>query len=87
MYPCIYGSSTRTRGELAARRAIRTMLGKDPESLAAYLNPKSKPYREMVEWIRNDLNVTSLKYLTIDEVIDAIGLPEKELCLYCWRGR
>jgi amidophosphoribosyltransferase len=86
MYPCIYGSSTRSRGELAARRAIRTLLGKDPESVAAYLNPKSKPYREMVEWIREDLNVTSLKYLTIDEVIDAIGLPEKELCLYCWRG-
>ena len=86
MYPCIYGSSTRSRGELAARRAIRTLHGKDPESVAAYLNPKSKPYREMVEWIREDLNVTSLKYLTIDEVIDAIGLPEKDLCLYCWRG-
>jgi amidophosphoribosyltransferase len=87
MYPCIYGSSTRSRGELAARRAIRTLLGRDPDGVAAYLNPKSKPYREMVEWIREDLNVTSLKYLTIDEVIDAIGLPEKELCLYCWRGR
>ncbi len=86
MYPCIYGSSTRSRGELAARRAIRTLHGKDPESVAAYLNPKSKPYREMVEWIREDLNVTSLKYLTIDEVIDAIGLPEEDLCLYCWRG-
>jgi amidophosphoribosyltransferase len=86
MYPCIYGSSTRSRGELAARRAIRTLLGKDPDSVAAYLNPKSKHYREMVEWIREDLNVTSLKYLTIDEVIDAIGLPEKDLCLYCWRG-
>jgi amidophosphoribosyltransferase len=86
MFPCIYGSSTRSRGELAARRAIRTLLGKDPESVAAYLNPKSKPYREMVEWIREDLNVTSLKYLTIDEVIDAIGLPAKDLCLYCWRG-
>ena len=47
-----------------------------------------KEFHEPVvdEWIREDLNVTSLKYLTIDEVIDAIGLPEKELCLYCWRG-
>ncbi|MCU0530888.1 MAG: amidophosphoribosyltransferase [Syntrophales bacterium] len=86
MYPCIYGSSTRTKGELAARRAIRTLCGKDPESIAPYLNAKSKAYREMVEWIRNDLNVTSLKYLTIDEMIEAIGLPEKDLCLYCWRG-
>ena len=86
MYPCIYGSSTRTKGELAARKAIRSLTGKDQESIAPYLNPKTRAYREMVEWIRKDLNVTSLKYLTIDEMIDAIGLPEEDLCLYCWRG-
>jgi amidophosphoribosyltransferase len=86
MYPCIYGSSTRSKGELAARKAIRTLRGKDVENVEAYLDAKTKSYREMVEWIRKDLNVTSLKYLTIDEMIGAVGLPKKELCLYCWRG-
>jgi amidophosphoribosyltransferase len=41
----------------------------------------------MIEWIRRDLNVTSLKYIHIEEMIAAIGLPEEQLCLYCWRGR
>ncbi len=41
----------------------------------------------MIEWIRRDLNVTSLKYLHIEDMIAAIGLPEEQLCLYCWRGR
>lgn len=86
MFPCIYGSSTRSEGELAARRAIRELSGKDMENIDAYLDPKSKVYRNMVEWIRKDLNVTSLKYLTIDEMIDAIGQPPSDLCLYCWRG-
>lgn len=41
----------------------------------------------MIEWIRRDLDVTSLQYLHIDEMIAAIGLPEEQLCLACWRGR
>jgi amidophosphoribosyltransferase len=41
----------------------------------------------MVEWIRRDLDVTSLAYLNIADMIAAIGLSEEQLCLYCWRGR
>jgi len=44
-------------------------------------------YSRMVEWIRNDLNVTTLKYLNIESMIEAIGLPEDQLCLHCWRGQ
>jgi amidophosphoribosyltransferase len=41
----------------------------------------------MVEWIRQELDVTSLKYLQIEKMIAAIDLPEEQLCFYCWRGR
>ena len=40
----------------------------------------------MVEWIRHDLDVTSLKYLRLDEMVEAIGLPRERRCLYCWTG-
>jgi aspartate aminotransferase len=30
---------------------------------------------QMVDWIRKDINLTSLKYQTIDHMIAAIGLP------------
>jgi glutamine phosphoribosylpyrophosphate amidotransferase len=30
--------------------------------------------------------MTTLRYLTIDDMIRAIGLPKEKLCLYCWTG-
>jgi len=87
MYPCRYGSSTRSMTELASRRAISALEGADIDDVTEYLDARTEKYRKMVEWIRKDLNITSLKYLTIDDMISAIGLPEKDLCLYCWRGR
>jgi len=41
----------------------------------------------MVETIKKELGVTSLKYQTIAEMVKAIGLPDKKLCLYCWNGK
>ncbi|MHB8769794.1 MAG: amidophosphoribosyltransferase [Syntrophales bacterium] len=87
MYPCRYASSTRTVSELAAHRAIRDLEGGDEGHAEEYLDQRSKKYAAMVEWIRRDLGVTSLKYLPIAEMVAAIGLPEEQLCLYCWRGR
>jgi amidophosphoribosyltransferase len=40
----------------------------------------------MVEWIARDLEVTTLRYQTLDDMIGAIGLPKERLCLYCWTG-
>ena len=40
----------------------------------------------MVEWIAKDLEATTLRYQTVDDMIGAIGLPKEKLCLYCWSG-
>jgi len=87
MYPCRYAFSTRSISELASRRAIRAIEGQDIENIDEYIDSASKKYQEMVEWIRRDMNVTTLKYLDIMDMIEAIGLPAEQLCLYCWRGR
>jgi amidophosphoribosyltransferase len=87
MFPCRFASSTRTTAELASHRAIRVLEGEKMECIDDYLDPASERYRGMIEWIRKDLNVTSLKYIHLDDMIDAIGLPEDQLCLYCWHGR
>lgn len=86
MFPCIYNLSTRSIHELAARRAIRALEGTDLEDVTAYLDPASDQCSRMVEWIREDLNATSLIYLTLDEMYEAIGLPRCDLCTYCWNG-
>jgi len=87
MFTCLYASSTRSSSELAARRAIQAIEGKEPADITPYLDCRSAEYSGMVEWIRNDLNVTTLKYLNIESMIEAIGLSEDQLCLHCWRGQ
>ncbi|MBN2438585.1 MAG: amidophosphoribosyltransferase [Deltaproteobacteria bacterium] len=87
MFPCRYASSTRTISELASHRAIRALESERMNPIDEYLDHASDQYRKMVEWIRKDLDVTSLKYIHIEEMIAAIGLPEEQLCLFCWRGR
>jgi len=89
MFPCRFCLSTRTKKELAARRAIRKILNrkaKRPE-INLFLDEKSLEYKKMVESIRKELGVTSLKYQSIDQMVNAVGLPRNKLCLYCWNGK
>ncbi len=37
--------------------------------------------------IAKDLGVTTLRYQTVDDMVDAVGLPRQKLCLYCWTGQ
>lgn len=87
MFPCIYNLSTRSIHELAARRAIRALEGKDIEDVSEYLDSNSEKYEKMIDWIAKDLGVTSLKYQLLDDMVKAIGLPKDKLCLYCWIGK
>ncbi len=87
MFPCKYNFSTRSISELAARRAIKAIEGKEPKSLCKYLDENSKEYKKMVEWINKDIGSTTLKYQKLSDLIKAIGLPKDKLCLYCWTGK
>jgi amidophosphoribosyltransferase len=87
MFPCRFNLSTRSIHELAARRAIRALEGQDTEDVSEYIDSNSPKYKKMVEWIAKDLEVTTLRYQTVDDMVKAIGLPIKRLCLYCWTGK
>jgi amidophosphoribosyltransferase len=86
MFACKFCLSTRTSKELIARRAIREIEGKDPKDVSVYLDHRTKEYKKMVEWICRDIGVTTLRYQTIEDMVDAIGLPKERLCLHCWNG-
>lgn len=86
MYPCKYNISTRGINELAARKAIKDIEGKDLEDVSEYINPDTEKHKKMVEHIRKDIDVTTLRYQRMEDMIEAIGLPEDNLCLYCWQG-
>lgn len=87
MFPCRFNLSTRSIDELAARKAIRAIEGHDLEDVSDYIDSGTEQYREMVHWIAKDLEVTTLRYQTIEDMIAAIGLPKENLCLYCWTGQ
>jgi len=87
LFPCKFNYSTRTLNELAARRAIKAIEGKEPDDISEYLDEKSSKYKKMVDWITKDLGTTTLKYQSLEDMVGAIGLPKDKLCLYCWIGR
>mgnify|MGYP000745995893 CR=1 FL=1 len=86
MFPCRFNFSTRKPSELVARRAIRSLEGRDIQDVKKYIDPDSPHYRRMVDWIARDLGVTTLRYQRVDDMVEAVGLPRKCLCLYCWTG-
>ncbi len=86
MFPCRFGRSTRSIEELAARRAIKEIEGRDIDDVGEYLDCTSGKYSKMVELIGRDLEITSLAYQRIDDMVEAIGLAREDLCLYCWNG-
>jgi len=86
MFPCKFNFSTRSIHELAARKAIRSLEGYDLEDVSEYIDHNSEKYKKMVEWIAKDLDVTTLRYQTVDDMVKAIGRPKEKLCLYCWTG-
>ena len=86
MYPCRFCLSTRSKSELAARKAIKALEGEDIDDVSEYIDHKSPKYKAMIDWIARDLEVTTLRYQTVDDMVKAIGLPREKLCLYCWTG-
>lgn len=86
MFPCKYMLSTRTIDELAARKAIKSIEGSVVADVSDYIDPDTESYKKMLEWIKDDLGLDSLRYQRIDDMIEAIGLPKDKLCLYCWLG-
>jgi amidophosphoribosyltransferase len=87
MFPCRFCLSTRSIHELAARKAIHSLEGKDIEDVSEYVDHRTKKYAAMVEWINRDLGATTLKFLTVEDMVASIGLPREKLCTYCWTGQ
>ena len=88
MFPCEFINFSRSKSvyDLITRRYVRGHEGENAD-LQKYLDPMGEPYRQMVEFIREKLNLTSLAFQTVDDLVKAIGLPKEKLCTYCWTGK
>ena len=87
LYPCRFINYSRSKNEydLITRRYIRGHEGENAD-VSKYIDPDGEPYRKMVEFIREKLNLTSLAFQTVDDLVAAIGLPKDRICTYCFDG-
>ena len=85
----IVGFGMRNGANDAARRAVAKLEnGKiTDEILEDYMVFGSEKYNAMVEEIRKELKLTSLKFQKLEALIKAIGMPPEKVCTYCWNGR
>jgi amidophosphoribosyltransferase len=89
VFGCKFLNFSRSRSllDLASRQAIKEIEGdENTDNPEAYTDASSAEHTEMVEAIRRRLKLTSLKYQTLPDLVDAIGLPKEKLCTYCWDG-
>jgi amidophosphoribosyltransferase len=87
IYGCRFLNFSRSKSELdlAARRAIRELEGGEA-NLADYARPDGDKHAAMVDRICRRLNLTTLRYQRLDDLVEAIGLPKDRLCTHCWDG-
>jgi len=89
LYGCKYLNFSRSRSELdlITRRTIIEIEGSEPADLDEYCKPQTEKYQCMVECMRKKLKFTSLKFQTLEDMIDSIDLPACKVCTYCWNGK
>jgi len=88
IFGCKFLNFSRSRSvlDLAGRKAIKELEGRSDAHLERYSNSCSEKHCAMVERIRARLQLTSLRYQKLEDLIKAIGLPKDKLCTYCWDG-
>ncbi len=88
IYPCEFlnFSNSRSTLDLAGRMAIQELEGEDDKNLEEYARAGSEKNLAMVEKIRARLGLTSLKFQSMDDLVEAIGMPKEKLCTHCWDG-
>lgn len=89
IFPCKFlnFSSSRSNYDLYARRVIRDLEGSDnipDEVFLEYVNPDSEKYKRMVSVMCKHLQLTTLRFQRLDDLVEAIGLPKCDLCTHCW---
>lgn len=90
--PLIYGcryvgfSASKSDMELITRRIIEELDGDPNAHLDEYATTNSPRYNAMVEKIRERFGLTSLKFNSIETLVESIGLPKCQICTHCFDG-
>lgn len=89
VYPCYYlnFSTSRSSFDLYTRRVISQLENSTEisnEILEKYSKEGSEDYERMIDAMRDGLNLTSLKFQHINDLVKSIGLPKEKICTHCF---
>ena len=90
--PLIYGcpfigfTASKSDMELITRQIIKELEGDENKNLDKYATTGSPEYEKMVGIIAKRFGLSSLKFNTIETLIEAIGLPKCKVCNHCFDG-
>lgn len=90
--PLIYGcrfigfTSSKSDMELLTRRIIEQLEGDPNKNLDKYATTGSPEYEALIEKIRERFNLTSLRFNSIENLVESIGLPKDKICTHCFDG-
>jgi amidophosphoribosyltransferase len=90
--PLIYGcpfigfTNSKSDMELITRRVIGELEGDPNKNLEKYATTDSPEYKTMVQKIADQFGLDSLKFNTLETLVEAIGLPKCKLCTHCFDG-
>ena len=90
LYACKYLNFSRSNSEneLIARATILELEGEEGfQHLDEYMDGTTERGRKLRETICEKLHFTSLEYQTLEGILEAIDLPECDVCTYCWNGK
>ena len=84
--PFIGFTSSKSPWELITRRIIKELEGDENKNLDKYAQTDSPEYKKMVGIIAERFGLSSLKFNTLETLIEAIGLPKCKVCTHCFDG-
>ena len=84
--PFIGFTNSKTDMELITRQIIQDFEGDNHKNLDLYSTEGTPEYERMVREIAHRLGLTSLKFATLKELVDGIGLPKDHVCTHCFDG-
>ncbi len=83
--PFVGFSASKSHLELIARRTIKELEnGDDTKDIDKYSTTGTEQYNRLVECIRKKLNITTLQFNTMENLIKSIGLPKECVCTHCY---
>ncbi len=90
MYGCKYLNFSRSHSELEliARQIIDEFEGiEGVKYLAEYSDTNTERGKRMRQEICRRLKLTSLEFQSLEGTVRAVGIPECQLCSFCWSGK